>query len=246
MSAVATLATLHLLSKLAAGPQVVDDSLIRKMEISLGPLGCVIRETSEGWTVYHKAAATSLFLSPDGDLVDKKSKFVASVFARGAFYVIKTYFEKYLPEPEEGATLQYVRGNLLTSDCDIIAHGCNCFHAMGGGIASYIARAFPRAEDADFDTEEGDPGKLGTYSYSRGTPDIFNLYTQFEPGANIDYGAVRDAFKALYRHCKSHGLLDKKIGIPKIGAGIAGGDWSKVASIIESVWEEGQIYVYVL
>lgn len=36
-----------------------------------------------------------------------------------------------------------VKGNLLISDCDIIAHGCNCFNNLGGGHcisnSSYIS-----------------------------------------------------------------------------------------------------------
>ena len=27
-----------------------------------------------------------------------------------------------------------VKGNLLISDCDIIAHGCNCFNNLGGAL----------------------------------------------------------------------------------------------------------------
>ena len=39
-------------------------------------------------------------------------------------------------------TLETVKGNLITmakkGELDIIVHGCNCFHTMGGGIAAEI------------------------------------------------------------------------------------------------------------
>lgn len=31
-----------------------------------------------------------------------------------------------------------VHGDLLTSDCDLVIHCCNCFHTMGAGIAKSI------------------------------------------------------------------------------------------------------------
>ena len=236
------LAELHLAARL------VNDGLLRQMTQALGPQGVIIRENGDVWDLYHKGAAISLQMSLDGYVyIPEEVNPLTSVYDRSAQEDILGYFDSYLPQSASEDTLQYVRGNLLASDCDVIAHGCNCFNSMPGGIARVIARMFPRAEDEDNETEEGDPAKLGTFSMSRGSPDIFNLYTQFEPGNNIDYGAVKDAFKALHRHLKSHGMLDHKVGIPKIGAGIAGGDWGKISKIIESVWGgEGKVYVYVL
>lgn len=60
-----------------------------------------------------------------------------------------------------------VKGDLLAmgknNELDIIVHGCNCFCAMGGGIAYQIQDQFPDARLADDETVRGDPGKLGTY-----------------------------------------------------------------------------------
>ena len=236
------LAELHLAARL------VNDGLLRQMMRALGPQGVVIRENGNGWDLYHKGAAITLQMSPDGNVyIPDDVAPLTSVYDRSAQEDILEYFNSYLPQSASEDTLQYVRGNLLTSDCDVIAHGCNCFNSMSGGIARAIAKMYPRAEDADNETEPEDLGKLGGFSMSRGSPDIFNLYTQYEPGNNIDYGAVHDAFKALHRHLKGHGLLESKIGIPKIGAGIAGGDWGKISHIIENMWgDEGKVYVYVI
>lgn len=208
--------------------------------------GVTLTETEGGWSLYHSGSSATVTMSLDGNFYTPDGSKLTSVRSRGYIDQLMDYFESYLPQSTPEETLQYIRGNLLTSDCDVIAHGCNCYNAMTGGIARAIAHMYPGAERADSATERADESQLGSFTYTRGNPSVFNLYTQYEPGANIDYDAVRGAFKAFYHHLKSHNMLDLKIGIPKIGAGIAGGDWGRISKIIESIWQEGQIYVYVM
>ena len=119
---------------------------------------------------------------------------------------------------------------------DLIVHGCNCFCTMGAGIAKGIKAAFPAAFEADLATARGDRAKLGTCTYAEidlnGTPLIVvNAYTQFDyrgSGPKVDYEAVRSCFRWIKdRHS------GKRIGHPKLGAGLAGGDWARIATIIE-------------
>jgi len=114
-----------------------------------------------------------------------------------------------------------------------IVHGCNCFCKMGAGIAKQIKQSFPCAYEADCMSESGDKAKLGTYSTSkpRGCSFIVNAYTQFEYGRNkrhANYDAIRSVFKLINQN-----FIGASIGIPKIGAGLAGGDWSVIKSIID-------------
>ena len=44
---------------------------------------------------------------------------------------------------------------------DVIVHGCNCFCAMGGGIARAIREEFPEAYAADLATLRGSRGRAG-------------------------------------------------------------------------------------
>ncbi|RYD20572.1 MAG: hypothetical protein EOP88_14530 [Verrucomicrobiaceae bacterium] len=46
--------------------------------------------------------------------------------------------------------------------------------------------------------------------------------------AGVDYSAIRSCFQWIRQN---HGA--KRVGLPKIGAGLAGGDWSKIATIID-------------
>jgi O-acetyl-ADP-ribose deacetylase (regulator of RNase III) len=135
----------------------------------------------------------------------------------------------------------------LNGDFDVIVHGCNCQHQMGKGIAWTIKRQFPEAYAADRETSKGDPAKLGTVSctlVTRGAISftVVNAYTQFDwkgPGVKADYDAIRSAMKQI------KGLFSgSRIGYPKIGAGLAGGDWSRISEIID-VELEGEDHTFV-
>jgi O-acetyl-ADP-ribose deacetylase (regulator of RNase III) len=136
--------------------------------------------------------------------------------------------------------MNQVEGDLidlaLTGHFDVIIHGCNCFCAMDAGIAHAIQQEFPEAYAADLVTIKGDRTKLGdftsaTVTRAHHTITIINGYTQFHYRGGtvlVDYDAVRALFgKVKLRYG------GKKIGYPKIGAGLAGGDWLRIAKIIE-------------
>jgi O-acetyl-ADP-ribose deacetylase (regulator of RNase III) len=132
---------------------------------------------------------------------------------------------------------------------DLIIHGCNCFCTMGNGIAKQIKEEFPNVYDADRETKSGDIDKLGNYTFAQVNlltektyadimmfhghhPILFvlNCYTQYNYGTDrvqIDYEALTLVLRKI-----NHNFKGKSIGIPKIGAGLAGGDWNKIKEII--------------
>jgi len=131
----------------------------------------------------------------------------------------------------------------------VIAHGCNCFCAMGAGIAKAIKKAFPAAYEADRATEKGDRTKLGTCSVATcevegGSVDVVNAYTQYHwkgKEGRVDYEAVRGCMAWIRsRHA------GRQIGLPRIGAGMAKGDWSTIAGIIEEELPGEDVTVVVL
>lgn len=145
--------------------------------------------------------------------------------------------------------MKYVKGNLVKllkqsvehdSEENTIktffAHGCNCHAAMGSGIAPQIAKAFPQVEEADRlfskfhrvnDAQEIMLGHAFPVSLSRNVT-LFNLYTQLYPGPDLKLNALKEAFKTLNSIIPGHKLL-----IPRIGAGVAGGDWNIISKIIK-------------
>ena len=136
--------------------------------------------------------------------------------------------------------MQTIRGELLRlaldGRFDVIVHGCNCQNQMGKGIALSIKKQFPEAHAADRQTTAGDRGKLGTLTTADVTRDgvsftVVNAYTQYHyrpPGPNVDYDAIRAAIREVKRR-----FGGKRIGYPRIGAGLAGGDWPRIAQIID-------------
>ncbi len=116
---------------------------------------------------------------------------------------------------------------------DVIAHGCNCMCTMGAGIAVPVRKAWPKAYSADCATEKGDKGKLGTCSYAvveGGALTVVNAYTQFDyrgRGVKVDYDAIASTMAWIKANHSG-----KRIGLPKIGAGLAGGDWARIEAII--------------
>lgn len=142
--------------------------------------------------------------------------------------------------------MRTIRGDLIKlakdGEFDLIVHGCNCFCTMGAGIAKGIKAAFPAAYEVDLETARGNRAKLGTCTFAEVDLGIsrlvvVNAYTQFDyrgGGQKVNYDAVRSCFRWIKQYHSG-----KKIGFPKIGAGLAGGDWSKIVAIIgEELTEE--------
>ncbi len=136
--------------------------------------------------------------------------------------------------------MKTVEGDLITlaldGRFDVIVHGCNCFCTMGAGIARVIQDEFPEAYAADLVTTKGDGNKLGSFSSAtvkRGKHEItiINGYTQYHyrgKAVLVDYEAVQSLFRKIKQQ-----FSGKRIGYPKIGAGLAGGDWKRISAIID-------------
>lgn len=147
--------------------------------------------------------------------------------------------------------MEIIRGDLLDSKCNHIAHCCNCFHTMGGGIASAIKERFPEAYEADLKTKCGDRKKMGSYSWGYSfihDKTIYNLYGQYSYGAG-KHLEEDSLYKALI-HLKNNltftsNLPYIKLGLPwKIGCGLAGGNWKEVKLTIENIFEKSSFPVY--
>lgn len=140
-----------------------------------------------------------------------------------------------------------IKGNLIdlaeAGTFDVIVHGCNCFHTMGAGIAKEISSRYPQALEVDKKyTAKGDRSKLGGFTHVQITGPygnkftIINMYTQYYYGKPkkgapplADYTAIKQGFQMLKRD-----YYGKRIGYPRIGAGLAGGDWATIQNIINT------------
>lgn len=132
-----------------------------------------------------------------------------------------------------------------TDEYDLFVHGCNCFCNFGAGLAVDVRKNFPSSFKADQSTKYGDKSKLGTYSFAETKHGIvINAYTQFSYGSgkrNADYDAIQSVFSSLNEQYSG-----SIICIPKIGCGLAKGDWRTVKKLINEVTPNLDIDVYYL
>jgi O-acetyl-ADP-ribose deacetylase (regulator of RNase III) len=142
-----------------------------------------------------------------------------------------------------------VSGDLIDlakkGEFDVIAHGCNCFCAMGAGIAPQMANAFGcdtfPLEDGKY---SGDKNKLGKIDYEKlivNNKDLIvvNAYTQYGTGGKpFDYDAFENIVSTMNKEFKG-----KHIGLPKIGAGLAGGNWSVIKDMIKEGFTDCKVTV---
>lgn len=138
------------------------------------------------------------------------------------------------------------QGNLLTlaeaGDFDVVIQGCNCFCAMGGGIAREIRERYPHVAEADAQTGLGDYNKLGNYSKAivKGEDEhsfiIINAYTQFNMSTGEDVFEYVAFELILQKIARLYG--NYAIGLPYIGMGLARGDKNIILQQIESFAEE--------
>ena len=140
-----------------------------------------------------------------------------------------------------------VKGDLiklsLEGSFDVICHGTNCFNTQGKGIALQMKKTFGTDTfKLEAPIYKGDINKLGQIDYMNYelkmsgcfredyvgvvTHDlgnqltVVNAYTQYGPGPNLDYNALRLCLRKI-----NHKFMGKHIGLPLIGCGIAGGIW---------------------
>jgi O-acetyl-ADP-ribose deacetylase (regulator of RNase III) len=171
------------------------------------------------------------------------------------------------PHEWNGTNYREIDGDLIKlsqrANFDVIAHGCNCFCQMGAGIAPQMAKAFScndpekyHGESTDFPDRKGDMTKLGNIEHyawyvfdedgQRRRLEVVNAYTQYKYGRNhkdgdenpVDYAAIEMCMKKINYRFKG-----KHIGLPRIGCGLAGGDWEIVKKIIQTELKDCKITI---
>lgn len=133
---------------------------------------------------------------------------------------------------------------------DVIVHGCNCFCNMEAGIAPKMARAFGcnlyPLEDIN---TRGDMNKLGQIDFGNQLVTInkkltiVNAYSQYSPRIQLnplDYDALTLCMRKI-----NHTFKGTHIGLPQIGAGLAGGEWIRIKQIIQTELKDMDVTVVI-
>ena len=153
----------------------------------------------------------------------------------------------------------YKQGNLLECEEKIIVHGCNAQGVMGAGVAKAIKENYPLAWEAYrghyyLRHRIGTRFKLGSIIWANcGNKLIGNAITQeYYGGGKKQYCSYEAIIKCMIRinHFLDaplrKGQYEKIVAMPKIGAGLAGGDWNIIEKIIEDELTDVQPVVYYL
>lgn len=131
--------------------------------------------------------------------------------------------------------IRVIKGNLLTSNENVIIHQVNCQGVMGAGIAKQIKDKYPMVFSA-YKKYCPNPQLLGKIQYIRVNDDryIINLFGQNGFGRDkryTDYSALRTGIRKALDFAADRGY--KSVGIPyMIGCGLAGANETTVAQII--------------
>jgi O-acetyl-ADP-ribose deacetylase (regulator of RNase III) len=143
--------------------------------------------------------------------------------------------------------ITYIEGDLLASDESVIAHGCNAQGVMKSGIAKSIREMYPTAYDDYRGTYESQGRKLhlGQVIVTRTVErTILNIISQQYYGRDpnvvyVSYSGIRNAIFNI------NALGYTRVAFPKIGAGLANGDWNRISQIIEAESKFDPIVYYI-
>jgi O-acetyl-ADP-ribose deacetylase (regulator of RNase III) len=131
--------------------------------------------------------------------------------------------------------IEYRKGDLLQTEVKHLIHGCNSKGVMGSGVAKVLREKYPRAYQDYNDSYNSYGLELGTIivSVQDDGKVIHNAITQKDYGRDnsrvyVSYWAIAEVFRKI----NNWGI--KEIAMPKIGAGLAHGDWNVISAIIEN------------
>lgn len=123
---------------------------------------------------------------------------------------------------------------------DVIGHGVNCFCTQKSGIALPMTQYFETDNFLKYPLEhyslKGDKSKLGKVDFVKHRIKdnqwlyVCNMYTQYRYGTDqvhLDYKALEKCLETL-----SNTFKGKRIGLPLVGGGLAGGDKNRIMEIM--------------
>lgn len=143
--------------------------------------------------------------------------------------------------------IEYIKDDLLQTEVRHLIHGCNSRGAMGSGVAKAIRDKYPQAYRDYRDTYDNYGLELGNIVVSVQDDEkvIHNAITQLDYGRDknrvyVSYWAIAEVFRKI----NQWGI--REIALPKIGSGLANGDWNVIEAIIENTLVGTKPFVYVL
>lgn len=119
----------------------------------------------------------------------------------------------------------------------VIVHVCNNIGGWGAGFVLPLAARYPIARESYRKMHRDYETVLGAVQFVKVEEDevyVANLIGQDdihykENVPPVRYEAIREGLRKVREFCKEKGL---QVQMPKIGSGLAGGDWNIVSQIV--------------
>ena len=147
--------------------------------------------------------------------------------------------------------IEYIEKDLTTVGMGIVAHGVNCQHKMGSGVAKAIREKWPTAYNVYMAEPKG-KAMLGTANMiAVGDLNdqlwVANCYTQVFYGYGGGQYADADAIeRSIGQVAQWADIYNLPIFMPKIGCGLGGLKWEDVLPGVERINENNnRVTIYI-
>lgn len=149
--------------------------------------------------------------------------------------------------------IRYGTGDATAPSADgplVIVHVCNDIGGWGAGFVLALSRRWkaPEREYRQWAKADDETFALGEVQFVEVEPELWvaNLVGQrgirrTKAGPPVRYEAIRTGLARVAEFAKHRGA---SIHMPRIGAGLAGGDWSTIESIVTSELADLSVTVY--
>lgn len=142
--------------------------------------------------------------------------------------------------------IHYVKGDVLESREQVVAHGVNCTGQFGSGVAGAIKRKKPYIREQYLSLKEH---VLGTCQFVPYEGRVWvNAHTQqykgYDGAQYADLTAVALCLAEIDDYMEQQDL--HTVAMPKIGCGLGGLKWDDVSILVEGILEKREVFVYEL
>lgn len=130
------------------------------------------------------------------------------------------------------------RGDCFATTSPIMAHGVNTQGVMGSGFAAKVARLYPEVREAYLAKHKKDGWKVGEIQVVEvaghdSLKAICNIASQkyygYDDKVYVSYDGLRDGLNLLLGYAEDLGF---GVAVPRIGCGLANGDWRIIECIM--------------
>lgn len=147
--------------------------------------------------------------------------------------------------------INYIKGNLLDSDCNFICHQVNCQGKMGSGVAKQIRDRWPEVYSNYARVANSKMlGKVQIlYIEDANIPRqcVVNMFAQEYYGYNGGRYTSYDAFWNCLNELKGKIPKGATVAFPyKIGCGLGGANWEIIEKMIDIVFKDYGVFIYKL